>query len=261
MEPAGKVVRLPRDWLGPRDELVPFGRRSATREAELGGPALTSEAPPLVADSPPSAADFWGERSAAIHDAVQAPSEDPLAAVTEPGSGATVVARRRGPRPLIAAVVLAIVAIAAAFIASGDFGLGASRSRTAGGPRLNIAAVLSGGVSRTLHSGLALLNVSAGHHRPARAAAQHRARTSRRTAHAHAVFKPAHESTHSYSTTTGQSTSAYVPAYVPTITATRSETSSPPTPPAPSHPSHSSRATVSPTGESGALGPIQSPNG
>ena len=45
------VVPLPRDWLGPREELVPFG-------------ALAS---------PPSASDFWGEHSAEVQDVLQAP--------------------------------------------------------------------------------------------------------------------------------------------------------------------------------------------
>jgi hypothetical protein len=53
------VVRLPRDWLGPRENLVPLGPRAVSLDAEAG---------------PPSAEDFWGERAAAIHDALQAPA-------------------------------------------------------------------------------------------------------------------------------------------------------------------------------------------
>lgn len=53
------VVRLPRDWLGPRENLVPFGPRAVSLDAEA---------------APPSAEDFWGERAAAIHDALQAPA-------------------------------------------------------------------------------------------------------------------------------------------------------------------------------------------
>jgi hypothetical protein len=41
------VVRLPRDWLGPREELIPFG---PSTEAEDDGLA-----------TPPSTHDFWGE--------------------------------------------------------------------------------------------------------------------------------------------------------------------------------------------------------
>jgi hypothetical protein len=58
------VIRLPRDWLGPPEELVPIGpaarARAAQREAEDG--------------MPPAADAFWSEDSAALHDAVRAPS-------------------------------------------------------------------------------------------------------------------------------------------------------------------------------------------
>ena len=33
------VVRLPRDWLGPRDELVPIGSRACARETTDGAPS------------------------------------------------------------------------------------------------------------------------------------------------------------------------------------------------------------------------------
>ena len=54
------VVRLPRDWLGPRDELVPFG---VDRLDDPGDSA-----------APPSAADFWGERAGAVQDVLQGPT-------------------------------------------------------------------------------------------------------------------------------------------------------------------------------------------
>ena len=57
------VIRLPREWVGPLEELVPIGpgarARAAQREAESGMPT--------AADA------FWSEDSAALHDAVQAP--------------------------------------------------------------------------------------------------------------------------------------------------------------------------------------------
>ena len=59
------VIRLPRDWLGPPEELVPIGpaarARAARRELEDG--------------MPPAADAFWSEDAAALHDAVQAPPE------------------------------------------------------------------------------------------------------------------------------------------------------------------------------------------
>jgi hypothetical protein len=51
------VIRLPRDWLGPREELVPFGT-----SPDLG------------------ASDFWGEGSAAVQRAMEAPAADRHAA-------------------------------------------------------------------------------------------------------------------------------------------------------------------------------------
>ena len=51
------VVQLPRDWFGPRDELVPIG------EPER--------------DAPARADDFWGEGSAAVQDAMRRPEVEP----------------------------------------------------------------------------------------------------------------------------------------------------------------------------------------
>lgn len=57
------VIRLPREWLGPPEELVPIG------------PAARARAERAAADAmPPTADAFWSEDSAALHDAVQAPS-------------------------------------------------------------------------------------------------------------------------------------------------------------------------------------------
>jgi hypothetical protein len=54
------VVRLPRDWLGPREELIPFGPRADE--------AQSASAPEAGA---PTAADFWsGEAPLAAHGAI-----------------------------------------------------------------------------------------------------------------------------------------------------------------------------------------------
>lgn len=55
------VVRLPRDWLGPREELVPIGRPASVAAAVTSGDDAL----------PPTAEAFWSENSAALHDAVQ----------------------------------------------------------------------------------------------------------------------------------------------------------------------------------------------
>jgi hypothetical protein len=117
------VVRLHRDWLGPRDELVPFGRSS-------GRPLDPASAPQ------PSASDFWGEHSAALQDVLQragdgsgsaAPVGDEAGNSLQPDSEAdpTIGALQsagRDPRWRVA-VPVALVAIAAmlAFVvATGD---------------------------------------------------------------------------------------------------------------------------------------------
>jgi hypothetical protein len=71
------VVHFPRDWFGPRDELVPFGpgaEEGARDDAGTPTPLEPVTPPPVRAD------DFWGEDSASIHNAMQAPvTPDPFA--------------------------------------------------------------------------------------------------------------------------------------------------------------------------------------
>ena len=109
------VVRLPRDWLGPREDLVPFGKR-AHEEAELREASAAETDPPeklrasdqaIAPDAEhqekfPSAADFWGEESAAVQDALQGPTiERNLSSENAggaPDDGALARPRIRGPR-------------------------------------------------------------------------------------------------------------------------------------------------------------------
>jgi hypothetical protein len=65
-------VRLPRDWLGPPEHLIPFGTPTTTEPPQLdqidfGTPSLGFA---------PSADAFWGEDSAAIHHPLDAPTGD-----------------------------------------------------------------------------------------------------------------------------------------------------------------------------------------
>jgi hypothetical protein len=123
------VVRLPRDWLGPLDELVPVG--SAARARAQGSAEHDS-----VGALPPTADDFWGEDSAALHDAIQAPSTDlrePAPALARLRSGHRWSGRRfgrarwspswRGPRVpgrfVLGVPAAALIAIAIALSASG----------------------------------------------------------------------------------------------------------------------------------------------
>ena len=67
------VVRLT-DWLGPREELIPFGPGADAEEAARASRA--SQTGPV-----PTAQDFWSESSAAVQNALTAPhgGQEPLA--------------------------------------------------------------------------------------------------------------------------------------------------------------------------------------
>lgn len=268
------VVRLPRDWLGPRDELVPFGPRVGTPTDER----------------PTSAADFWGEQSAAIHDALQAPDQDwePADAArrsVEPGekhaAPATIgrfAALRARLRPgamprravLGAATGLPVAVAIVVVFASHAVSLGGARHPAPWASRISAAAVLSSGLAQISNPGL---------WNHASAVAPRRSRTARRPPRRPPAPKPRHPAAaRTRRTTSSRPASepvAQPTTYHETVSGT-SEAQRPESVSAPVSPSHrlvrsagpsspsqasSARATVGPTGESGALGPIKSPNG
>jgi hypothetical protein len=230
-ETSNKVVRLPRDWLGPPEELVPLGQ-SAQPPAE---PDVTGFAPN----------DFWGERAAAVHSVVQAPEAEPPADPPTIGSTKLRVGRRR-----LAAAAFAGIAAAAAVA----FLLAGSPNHATPGARLNIAAIVSNGVSRILKLGPPRIAARAAaphpvrhvRHRPVRPKAppvrveHHSSPPPASTYVAHAPARVLQPTYHS-------SVSTAVPRIVASPHRAISRTSS--------------VATVSPTGQNGALGPVQSPNG
>src|SRR5579884_3034182 len=82
------VVRLPVDWIGPREDLVPFGP-SADQHPDMA----------LGADA------FWGEQAASLHQAIEAPAEvaaAPAAAAGRfaPGPPESVLSGDRPVRPV-----------------------------------------------------------------------------------------------------------------------------------------------------------------
>lgn len=153
LDPASNVVQFPRDWFGPKDELVPFGpSASQTGTVDLEAPT------PVRPD------DFWGEDSAAIHHVLQVPELDEVGAPAGVGSGATLRssasvlyarARRRlrplwARRPAVAPIARRYVLIAAgglAVLACSAFLVG--RFGASRGNRLERAAVVKGGGSAT----------------------------------------------------------------------------------------------------------------
>jgi hypothetical protein len=231
-EPSNKVVRFPRDWLGPRDELVPLGQ-SAPPPTE----------PDLAAFAPD---DFWGERAAAIHSVVQAPTDEPP---LEPP--ATAPLKPRVVRRRLAAAALVGIAAAAALA----FLLGGSPNHVTRNAPWNFAAIVSSGVSRILKLGppqivaratspptVKHVRHRAPHHKaPPRRAEHHSSPRPASTYVAHASPPPRPQPTYHPSVST--------PA--PRIVTSPHRASS----------RTSSGATVSPTGQNGALGPVQSPNG
>lgn len=83
------VVRLPREWLGPLDELVPISTTARGRaEDALAGSA----------EAPPSASAFWSADSAALHDAVQAPTSQPAPSAASPPPVPATLPGPRTPR-------------------------------------------------------------------------------------------------------------------------------------------------------------------
>jgi hypothetical protein len=109
------VIRLPTDWLGPRDELVPI----APRHDSPGGESIDE---PL----PTSADTFWSEDAGSLHDAVQAPRAPerhvvtpPLVATTEGSVAAGVLSLRpaqlrlRWPVAAAGLVILALIGVGA----------------------------------------------------------------------------------------------------------------------------------------------------
>jgi hypothetical protein len=167
------VVRFPRDWFGPREELVPFGPSAedqAGDEAEEAAPAEMVAPPPVRAD------DFWGEESASIHDAMQAPvAAEPGAAKPVPATEPLEAVRERAPsrfrtgalRPIWASGLrsarlgrrrglisagLGATAILLVVVVLGSFGLQVVHTPTGGGAvaALNPAAI--GGLPPALAS-------------------------------------------------------------------------------------------------------------
>jgi len=105
------ILRFPRDWFGPPEELVPFGPRAiVTSETSPG------DAPPKADERPHRADAFWTEESATVHDAVE---------VAEPVAPAAATASSvpgRPPNVLIAVAVAALVVLTATLVLPGGGG-------------------------------------------------------------------------------------------------------------------------------------------
>src|SRR5579862_2335602 len=118
-EPPANVVRFPRDWFGPTEDLVPFGPRAdeLAARAQASGCSSSQRSEDLT---PPRADDFWGEGSAAIQHAVLAP-QDVRQVSRHPASKPRRRLRldARFPRPLLRIPRISRPAIRPAGLAAG----------------------------------------------------------------------------------------------------------------------------------------------
>jgi hypothetical protein len=249
------VVRL-WDWIGPHDELVPFGRRDHEHETKPP-PEEVAPASFAASDAPPSAEDFWGERAGGLHDALEAPAEDRGSASAGDGSPSPIVAatpqvQRSGLRRAVVAAAAAIAVAAAVGVALTIASLDAGAPATPGATKAQVASVLAAGMNRILNLELPLTEPR--HVRAHAVAARHKVVLARRTSHPHYVSEPVHYSPSPPITK--------APPSYPSVEAAPAQAA--PTTETNSRPVSSSSAPSAPvtaTGQSGALGPIQSPNG
>ena len=102
------VLQFPRDWIGPRDELVPFG---AAAGSEARGEAVSEPKRRPEPTLPPGPDDFWGEGSAAVQDALQAPR--PVESVVGLSRDTSTKPRHRWNRPPLRAATLISLVVAA----------------------------------------------------------------------------------------------------------------------------------------------------
>ena len=139
------VVRLPRDWLGPREDLIPFGTTS--ERGPSGGSA-------------PTADDFWGESSAAVQDAVQRP---PIQAHStgRPRSLA------RGRALLVGLVAAAAAAVLAVLLVGAGGQHVPRRSSSLSASRVSPSVFVGAATHRAVASSARALRLArAHHHRP-----------------------------------------------------------------------------------------------
>jgi hypothetical protein len=252
------------DWIGPRDELVPFGPRQRTRGGEISD-ELSAAPLPTPSDSPPSACDFWGERAASL----QGPILDcgPVGADSGMGAHASTApptprARAvRGRRLAAVAACGVVAALVGVVLALVPLGAGTSHGPGLNGAKLPLAALIRNAVDRNLT--LAVPRIAPRSSHASGLPATRAARVSRKASRGHSVSERVR-----YTRSAQKPTTA---SFHPTATASSARVSPAPTgadtaPATTSAPPSTTRATsssaaVSPTGESGALGPIQSPNG
>lgn len=249
-----KVVRLPRDWLGPREELVPFGPSAEGDDRKSEEPASVPDERE-VSSSPPepvSPDDFWGERSASLQGPLDEADRD---AASEP--------RRRRAR-VVGAVAAAVVAVAVLVVSL--------IGETSGPGKVHVSAGLNRGGARGALRLLPALMPPAGH-RPSSNRDRSKTKRSGRsrpagTVAVNYVREPSSsQSAASGGGGSGTGSSGTAPSNTGSTPASSGGGTPTPSPqestPPPSNSSGSSRpaSKTPPFGADGALGPGHSPSG
>jgi hypothetical protein len=263
------VVRLPRDWLGPREELVPMGSRARAAERQDHAPTESL---------PPTAASFWDEDSGSLQAPMQAPADawEGQWGPASPEPAASAHHRRRPPRPrvprslssgaphrrgtatlagLLAACVLVVLAVIGQTEGSTDN----ARDKTASSSK-KAPIVTATGVNRARlrakTSGVTEIQLEpTSHHAGRSPARRHRTNVlNHRPRHTRSAPRPAPAASQPVRSTT--------PTYAPTpTTSAPSSESTPSSPPASTARSTNSSSQHPPAfGPSGSLGPGSSPD-
>lgn len=272
------VVRLPRDWLGPRDELIPIGSRARAAQAE-------DDAQPDAL--PPTAASFWDEDSGSLQAPMQAPAgmwqPAPAARRVQPASRPRRIPRprferttdrafisRRRATAAIAVLAVVVLAILAA-IGSTEGGTHSASDKTASLPKKTTVNTSTGANNARLKAKTPVvtqIRAQPPSHRPARA----RGHASRSRANKHRIRVKTIRRRHRTRPTPRPTTNTSEPVRTTTSTYTPAPASSPATSPpattsAPSSPPASTAGSASSSsqhqaafGASGSLGPGSSPD-
>jgi hypothetical protein len=266
---AENVVRLPRDWLGPREELVPIGSRAHARDVADDVPTEAL---------PPTAASFWDEDSGSLQAPMQAaagawqptpPARHPPRRLGRPhlprprfGSSTSraLISRRRATAAIgvLAAGVLLVLAV----IGRTEGGTHNASNKTAS--LVKKAAIETGtGVNSArlkpkTHAVTDIRQRPKGHHAP-----RTRNRAGRSRAHSHRIHvttlrqrhhrQPAPQPTHSTSEPVRTPTTTYTPTPTSPTTSSSGSTSS-------VAPQQSATVRQPAFGSNGSLGPGRSPD-
>ena len=232
-EQEDNVVPLPRDWLGPREELVPFGPSA--------GPDPSQPAEP----DDVSPEDFWGERSAAVQDTLEHEAARGSASARAPARARLEPLRRPALAAGLAALVASAVAVPLALLNQG----GAPRHST-------VASTVRPHRHRSM---------SPGHLRAQRSTGHRRAQSSRRTkpsphargTHTTPVGSAAQQTAAAASTPSVYVSSQSLSAGTPSASVPTTRSSTPLTTPTPR--GSERKSSTPPFGARGALGPGKSP--